>query len=125
VGWEQQGFPGFAGYGWYFQTLEVPDELAAKQHLYLDFFAINEQAWVYVNGEPAFERSYASTGKTVGDLAGAPVEFDAKKWLKPGIKNTIAVRVTHASGLGGIWLPAMLVGTDEECTAAQLDKYRY
>ena len=25
VGWEQQGFPGFKGYGWYFQNLEVAD----------------------------------------------------------------------------------------------------
>ena len=37
VGWEQQGFPGFKGYGWYFQNLEVPDELFAKNHLYLYF----------------------------------------------------------------------------------------
>ena len=125
VGWEQQGFPGFDGYGWYFQNLEIPDELMAKPHLYLDFLGVNEQAWVYVNGAPAFERSYASTGKGVGELAGPPLCFDAKKWLKPGIKNTIALRVMHASGLGGIWLPAVLVGTDEECTAAQLDKYRY
>lgn len=125
VGWEQQGFPGFAGYGWYFQNLEIPDELAGRKHLYLDFLGVNEQAWVYVNGKPAFERSYASTGKGVGDLAGAPFSFDAKQWLRAGGQNTIAVRVTHASGLGGICLPSMLIGTDEECTTEQLEKYRY
>jgi hypothetical protein len=125
VGWEQQGFPGFDGYGWYFQNLEVPDELASRKHLYLYFLGVNEQAWVYVNGEFAFERSYASTGKGVSDLAGAAFSFDARRWLKPGIKNRVAVRVTHASGLGGISMPAMLVGTDEECSTEQLAGYRY
>jgi hypothetical protein len=87
VGWEQQGFPGFDGYGWYFQDIEIPDGLLNKQHLYLDFLSVNEQAWVYVNGELACERSYASTGKGVGDLVGAAFSFDAKKWLKPGGRN--------------------------------------
>jgi hypothetical protein len=125
VGWEQQGFPGFDGYGWYFQSIVPPDEFAGRKHLYLCFLGVNEQAWVYVNGELAFERSYSSTRKGVGELAGAPFSFDAKRWLKPKARNNIAVRVTHASGLGGIWLPAMLVGTDEQCSTAQLDKYRY
>jgi hypothetical protein len=33
VGWEQHGFPGLDGYGWDFQNLEVPQELAGKKHL--------------------------------------------------------------------------------------------
>ena len=103
----------------------MPDDVAQRKHLYLYFLGVNEQAWVYVNGEPAFERSYASTGKGVGELAGAPFSFDARRWLKPGAGNRIAVRVTHASGLGGIWLPAMLIGTDEPCSTGQLDKFRY
>ena len=123
VGWEQQGFPGFDGYGWYFQNLEIPADLFAKPHLYLHFLGVNEQAWVYVNGEPAFERTYASTGKTVGEVGGA-FSADIKKYLKPGIANQIAVRVTHGSGLGGIWLPITLFGTSEPCTTEQLMKYR-
>ncbi len=86
---------------------------------------VNEQAWVYINGELALERSYASTGKGVGELAGAAFSFDVKKWLKPGARNRVAVRVTHSSGLGGILQPAMLVGLDEKCSTEQLDKYRY
>jgi hypothetical protein len=93
--------------------------------LYLYFIGVNEQAWVYVNGELAFERSYATTRKGVGELSGSPFSFDAKRWLKPRVRNHVAVRVTHASGLGGIWLPAMLVGADEERSTGQLDKYRY
>lgn len=125
VGWQQQGFPGYNGYGWYFQSIALPEELAGKKHLYLRFLGVNEQAWVYVNGELAFQRTYATTGNGVGDLAGTPFGFDARRWLKSGDSNHIAVRVTHASGLGGIWQPAMLIGTDQECTSDQLDRYRY
>ena len=107
------------------RTWRYPQELLGKKHLYLYFRGVNEQAWVYVNGELAFERSYASTGKGVGELAGAPFSFDAKKWLKPGATNRIAVRVTHVAGLGGISLPAMLIGTDEECSWEELDAYRF
>ena len=124
VGWEQQGFAGFDGYGWYFQDIEIPAELLSKVHLYLDFLQVNEQAWVYLNGELACERSYAATGKGAGEL-GAAFSFDAKKWLKPGCGNRIAVRVRHSVGLGGILQPAMLVATDDECSTGQLDRFRY
>lgn len=125
VGWEQQGFAGFAGYGWYFQSIEIPADLLNKQHLYLYFLGVNEQAWVYVNGELACERTYASTGKSTGDLWTTPFSVDVKKLVRAGARTTLAVRVTHSSGLGGIWLPAMAFGTDEECTTEQLDKYRH
>ena len=125
VGWEQQGFPGFDGYGWYFQSIGVPDELARRKHLYVHFLRVNEQAWVYINGELALERSYASTGKGVGELTGAALSVDATRWTRPGERTRIAVRVTHSAGLGGILGPAMLVGTDEECSTEELGRYRY
>ncbi|MEN6645112.1 MAG: DUF4838 domain-containing protein [Armatimonadia bacterium] len=124
VGWEQQGFPGFDGPGWYFQTIRIPDDLAAKAHLYLVFLGINEEAWVYVNGQLAGEHTYASTGRGVGELGGA-FSIDAKQWLKPGVDNTLAVRVMHKAGLGGMWLPSLLVGTDKPCTTEELQQYRY
>jgi len=124
VGWEQQGFPGLDGYGWYFRTIDVPAGLAAKPHLYLYFRGVNEEARVYVNGELAFERTLAAAGKSPGDLAGAPFGFDAKQWLEPGGDNQIAVRVMHSTGLGGICAPAMLAGADEDRTTEQLDAYR-
>ena len=68
------------------KTSRYPMVLQQK-HLYLDFLHVNEQAWVYINGKLAFERSYASTGKGVGDLAGAAFSFDAKKWLVAGYQE--------------------------------------
>jgi hypothetical protein len=124
VGWEQQGFPGLDGYGWYFQEITVPADVASRAHAYLYLMSVNEEAWVYVNGELAFERSYASTGKGVGELVGVPCSGDLRRHLAAAGPNRIAIRVSHASGLGGIGFPAMLFCTDEECTAEQLAKYR-
>jgi hypothetical protein len=124
VGWEQQGFPGLDGYGWYFQAVDIPADLANSRHVYLHFLGVNEQAWVYVNGKLAFERTYASTGRAVGELWTTPFSSDIKAHLAPGAANRIAIRVMHASGLGGVWLPGTLFGTDQECTTEQLARYR-
>ena len=124
VGWEQQGFPGLDGYGWYFQNLEVPQSFGGKEHLYLYLRMVNEQAWVYINGELACERTYASTGKGPAELTGTPVLFDAAKWLKAGATNRIAIRVAHETGLGGISFPGMLVASDQELTPDQVDGAR-
>lgn len=124
AGWEQQGFPGLDGYGWYFQTAPMPAELAGKKHLYLYLRGVNEQAWIYINGQLASQRTYASTGKGPSELTGTPIAFDAAPWLKPGVPNRIAIRVTHATGLGGITYPGMLIGSDSDCTPEQLDAYR-
>lgn len=83
VGWEQQGFAGFDGYGWCFQNIEIPDELLSKKHLYLGFLQVNEQAWVYLNGELACERSYASTGKGVGQLGAVYQMWDDPRRANP------------------------------------------
>jgi hypothetical protein len=124
VGWEQQGFPGFDGYGWYFQSVAIPEDAARREHVYLYFLGVNEEAWIYVNGELVCERSYASTGKAVGELRGVPISAEITRHLNPAGPNRIAVRVMHASGLGGILAPATLFCTDEECTTEQLAKYR-
>lgn len=124
VGWEQQGFPGLER-GWYFQTLTLPPAFAARQHLYLHFTGVNEQAWVYLNGELAYEHTCASTGKGPGELAGRPFSFEAGKWLKPGEPNRLAIRVAHTTGLGGVTAPAVLIGSADECTPEQLANLRH
>ena len=73
--------------------------MAGKKHLYLCFRGVNEQAWVYINGELVHERTYASTGKKAAELIGVPVSFDAAQWLKPGETNRVAERVSHVAGV--------------------------
>ncbi|HUT73355.1 MAG TPA: DUF4838 domain-containing protein, partial [Armatimonadota bacterium] len=110
-GWESQGFPHYAGFGWYRQTIAVPASLDRK-YLYLYFGAVDEEAWVYLNGQPAFEHSCATTGLAPPQIWVTPFAFDPRPHLKLGETNTIAVRVYNSAYMGGIYLPVYLVAAD-------------
>ncbi len=107
-GWESQGFPGYLGYGWYRQRVEVPADLAAGQHWRLLFGAVDEQADVYLNGAKVFSHTCATTGLALTDIWVTPFAFDPGPFLAPGT-NVIAVRVHNAAGMGGVWKPAYWV----------------
>lgn len=103
-GWEEQGFAGYDGYGWYRQIVEVPADVLARDDLKMLFLAVDEQAEVFINGEKVFEHTTASTGRSVAALWKQPFMFDPKPWLKPG-RNVLAVRVHDSTMQGGIWRP--------------------
>jgi len=113
-GWESQGFPDYTGVGWYRQRLQIPAELteADRKYLYLCFGAVDEDAWIYINGRLACEHTCASTGLTVDEIWYTPVVFDARPYLNPGQVNTIAVKVYNRYAMGGIYLPVYLVAAD-------------
>jgi hypothetical protein len=115
-GWESQGFPDYTGLGWYRQQLTLPAE-PARQHAYLYFGAVDEDAWVYLNGRQVGEHSCPSTGLTPEQIWTTPFLFDAAPHLRPGQSNTVAVRVLNRQAMGGIYLPVTLVLTDRELDA--------
>ena len=121
MGWERQGFGGAraAGFGWYRTRLPLEKGDLRQPHRYLYFEAVDESAWVYLNGEPIFERSVASTGTPPEDLwimpFVAPLEGVA---LQGG--DLLAVRVFNIGGMGGIWKPVHLILSDEELSERQL-----
>lgn len=121
VGWEQQGFPGFDGYGWYFQNVTLPEDVAGRPHVYLFLPRVNEEVWVYGNGELACERTCAALGP--GEQIGTPVTADLRPYLAPAGPNRLAIRVRHQYGLGGILAPGTLICTEEACTPEDLVRY--
>jgi len=114
TGWESQGFPDYTGFGWYRQIFEVPDELAERKFVFLYFGAVDEDAWVYLNGQHVYEHSLASTGLTIDEIWLTPFAFDAKSYLEFGQKNSVAVRVYNSMGMGGVY---KLIGADRELDA--------
>ena len=70
----------------------------------IDFEGVDEQAWVYVNGEAVGEHSVKSENKDIGKLWNEPFTVTIPpEGLKYGDRNLLAVR-THASvGGAGIW----------------------
>ncbi len=107
----------YTGVGWYRQTINPPADIADKKHLYLLFGAVDEEAFVYINGEYAFERSVKSTGQGSEVLWNQPFLHDVKGLIRPGQPNVIVVKVHNIARAGGIWQPVYLFPTDEEWTA--------
>ncbi len=97
------------GFGWYRTTFDLPGE-QADHPVELHFGAVDEQAWVYLNGEQVGEHSLDSeftVGEeiTVGDLWNRPFTIEvAPEHLNAG-SNVLAVRIHNSKGAAGIHQP--------------------
>ncbi|MFH1853297.1 MAG: sugar-binding domain-containing protein [Candidatus Neomarinimicrobiota bacterium] len=98
--WEDEGFPGYDGYGWYRRKFEINSDLGGKQvYLYLGY--IDDMDDVYINGHfigrtgsfPPFEegREYFLRRYLI-----------PRRYLNFSGENTIAVRVYDLRLSGGI-----------------------
>ncbi len=95
----------YHGYGWYRTRFTVPEEKADRD-MRLLFEGVDEQAWVYVNGEYVGEHTETSEQRSPGVLWDKPFTIRVEAGiLKPGEENVLVVR-THASAFeAGIWEP--------------------
>jgi cyclomaltodextrinase / maltogenic alpha-amylase / neopullulanase len=97
--WEDQGFAGYDGVGWYRRTISIPD---AHRRYALFFGSVDDKAEVWLNG------------KLLGAHAGANEPFyfllgeDAG-----GGDDVIAVRVTDDGGAGGLTDQVVLIPEDQ------------
>ncbi len=118
-GWDRIEVPAFwsethvgasyYGYGWYTTLFYVPEELADMAHE-LHFEGVDEQAWVYVNGELVGEKSVESTGKRVQDIWNKPFSVTIKpQHLQGGEWNRLAVRSHASGGEAGIFRPVYFI----------------
>ena len=112
--WMNQGFKGYNGSAWYRLTFTMPEDFDTRRHLWLLFAGVDKEAWVYIDGELVFERSIASTGKSVAELFETPFKFDARPFLKPGRQHLVAVKVHSAELGGGLYQSVSLVSGEED-----------
>jgi hypothetical protein len=120
TGWESQGFTApTPAYGWYRQKQNMPSDFAGK-HIYIYFGAVDEDAYVYVNGTLVLEHSCEKLGLTVEQIWNAPFILDATSAFKSGQDNTIAVRVYNRTGMGGVWKPSYIISADTEMSLADI-----
>jgi len=120
AGWEAQGYPDYDGYGWYFQTFKLNEEVKKANNKLLYFGGVDEEAWVYINGKLVFEHTIAATGKPASTLWNEPFMIDVTNVLNQDGINNIAVRVYDSSNMGGIWQPITLFGSDREVDLNEL-----
>ena len=111
-GWEYEIGP-YDGYGWYRGELPVLPEGSEGKLVYIYFGAVDEQAWVYLNGELVGEHTIESSGGlSVDTLWEQPFTVDITESVRRDRPNTLAVRVHDSIAQGGIWRPVSLVVTN-------------
>jgi len=100
----------YVGYAWYRTRFTLPADINSKS-LKLIFEGVDEEAWVYLNGELIGERSLKSTGKTADQIWELPFTFQITNAIYGG-ENTLAIRVGNSGYAGGIYRPVSLVATE-------------
>ena len=112
--WAETDAGDIQGYGWYRVAFTVPADWKGKT-VRLLFGAVDEQAWVYVNGTLAGEHTIKSEGKEIGQLWDLPFAVEVKpELLTYGGTNVLAVRVHNAVSNGGIWRPVLAQAKEEK-----------
>ncbi|MBT3378451.1 MAG: DUF4838 domain-containing protein [Lentisphaerae bacterium] len=100
--WEKTIGP-YDGTGWYRVHFELPVEHRGAA-LRLAFRGVDEQAWVYLNGELVGERTTASTGKGIGEIWDQPFEIPLPPpQIRWGGKNLLVVKVHDSKFAGGLF----------------------
>jgi hypothetical protein len=98
----------YHGMAWYRVHLAVPAAWEGKPIRIL-FGAVDEEAWVYLNGKPLTEHTVASEGKSINEIYDLPFRADAPPAaVVYGGQNVLAVRVRNAVGGGGISRPVFV-----------------
>lgn len=120
-GWEKQGFAGkqSVGYGWYRARLPLAEKDLTREFRYLYFEAVDEDAWVYINGEEVFEHSVTTTGLLPERIWLTPFHISLAEADLRG-NDLLTVRVHNSGGMGGIWKPVHLILSDQSLTDVQL-----
>ena len=110
--WEEQGFPGYDGFGWYRQMIDIPASFSAP-------VAGNCGLVIsYANADDADELWF--NGTLIGSTGSMPPDYVSKygvkrryvvpaELVKPGEKNLVAIRVYDGGGGGGVISEALTI----------------
>ena len=99
--WDDYGFKGKLGIGWYRCKFSLPEK-PIMNAVEISFGAVDETAWVWINGVYAGQHDIGPSGWDV------PFRLDVTPFLKWGRENQITVRVLNTQMGGGIWKPINL-----------------
>ena len=96
IDWEEQGHPGYDGYGWYRKRIAYPD-VPPGSPILLMFGGVDDEYDLFVNGVKVAHRG--SRGSSIWNSL---TSKDVTSLLKKDTENTIVLRVNDWGGGGGI-----------------------
>ncbi|MBO7721026.1 MAG: hypothetical protein J6T01_01320 [Kiritimatiellae bacterium] len=86
----------FNGIGWYRLEWAVPEKPEGANVFELCFDGVDEEAWVWLNGEYIGQHTEGVAGWN------KPFRFDVAKEIRWGVTNVVVVRVNDTANGGGI-----------------------
>ena len=93
----------YHGPAWYRRTVKLPAVSDADwDEAHIHFGGVDEQAWVWVNGEYIGKHAVGAEGWN------KPFVLELTDAIEPGQANQITVRAQNTLGGGGIWQPVWL-----------------
>lgn len=93
----------YDGIGWYALRLTIPQKWQGKE-IFLRFGAVDESAWIYLNGKLCGERIYQGKEDWKKPFS---IRIDQNiNWNRK--YQSLVVKVQDVSGQGGIWQPVMM-----------------
>ena len=95
--WEEQGYAGYDGIGWYRRSFEMPPRPLESKTVELCFDAVDEEAWVWINGKYVGQHADGPAGWN------KPFRFRVDDEIVWGGENLLTVRVNDSCDCGGIW----------------------
>ena len=96
--WEEQGVPDYDGIAWYRVKFRMPPKKEG-QAAELCFGAVDEAAWVWLNGKYIGQHDIGPDGWKV------PFRLDVSEEILWNSENSLTVRVEDTELAGGIWKP--------------------
>ena len=91
----------YHGTAWYRREIEPP-EIDDGERAFLHFYGVDEQAWVWVNGEFVGEHTLGASGWD------EPFLLEITDAWSPDSINQITIKVDNTAFAGGIWQPIAL-----------------
>jgi hypothetical protein len=102
--WESQGYSDLDGWAWYRLAVDIPPAWGSRD-IFLSFEGVDDIYELYINGELAGKGGDLETRR---DALGEKKSHNITRFVKPGGKALIAVRVYDWYGAGGIYRPVTL-----------------
>ncbi len=94
--WEEQGFSGYDGIGWYRRLITVP-KIKKGEKIFLAFGGVDKMCRVYIDGQLAGIHDIGPNGWDKLFV------LDVTRFVKPYGQRLLAVEVIDTVGAGGIW----------------------
>ncbi|MFH0797218.1 MAG: sugar-binding domain-containing protein [Candidatus Omnitrophota bacterium] len=94
--WEPQLNANYYGTAWYRFQFDAPKEWKGEK-LYLTFGAIDEEGWIWINGNKAGDHNVGPEGWN------SSFDIDVTSMILSGKTNTVVVKVYNSAGVGGIF----------------------